>query len=166
MNNLDVKRVSSVACGRNFVVALGQTLLNRHQQAEATASHAPHLQNESIDSRPERDSQGSARWARTRGPVGNHSSHSPLRSKLKRKSTGHRSTGRLGPARELDRVMGNRHVGGCCGGDRSSKPRPPSSRSPPRTKKRKYAVISPTRKFEKAAAEREEDFTNYRNLVE
>ena len=89
---------------------------------------------------------------------------------MRKKKACHRSTGRL-HTKEIDRVHGNRHVGGCCGHEPSQKPRPPGSRSPPRrlTKKRTHnvpVVISPQRKFEQFKLEREEEFANYRGLVE
>lgn len=95
-----------------------------------------------------------------------------MRTKL-RKSSGNRSTGRLHRGSNLgihDEVKGNRHVGGCCGHDieKPSKPRPPHSSRSPRhyRKKKKQVVISPSRKFEKANADREEEMDNYRKLVE
>lgn len=116
-----------------------------------------------VDAYPERDSCAtiSGRWSRSQ----NREEHpSPLRTKLRKKSAGHRSTGRL--ARDHDKVHGNRHVGGCCGHDKQpSKPRPPS-RSPRNRKKVKQIVISPSRRHEKLTVEREEEFSNYRSLVE
>ena len=76
-----------------------------------------------------------------------------------------RSTGRLGTDRQV--VHGNRHVGGCCHGvDMKVKPRPPS-RSPRHIRRKKRTVvISPALKHENLLREREEEFNNYRNLVE
>lgn len=157
MSHLDTKRVTSVSCGRNFVIALGQTLLNTGNEELMPLS-------QSVDTQPERDScvTISGRYSRSQ----NREDHpSPLRTKLRKKSSGHRSTGRLG-GRELEKVHGNRHVGGCCGHEKVMKPRPPSSRSPRHKKKQRQIVISPSRRHEKLTAEREEEFSNYRSLVE
>ena len=125
----------------------------------------------SVDAHAERESctTVSGRWSRSQHRTEDHPS--PLRSKLRKKSQGHRSTGRLNH-RDTDRVLGNRHVGGCCGHEKAAKPRPPhSSRSPPHkkpTKRRQQVqvVLSPSRKHQQMAQEREEEFANYRNLVE
>ena len=139
------------------MIALGQTLLNTGTEDLMPLS-------QSVDAYPERDSQAtiSGRWSRS----ANRDEHpSPLRTKTRKKNqSGHRSTGRLG-GRELDRVHGNRHVGGCCGHEKQLKPRPPS-RSPRGKKQKKTIVISPSRRYEKISAEREEEFANYRSLVE
>lgn len=77
--------------------------------------------------------------------------------------------------RDTNNVLGNRHVGGCCGGKlQQLKPHPPKddrSKSPPILKKRRKKptprdIESPSRRFAKANQEREEEFNNYRNLVE
>ena len=49
MSHLDTKRVTSLACGRNFVIALGQTLAATRQDDLIPLSH-------SFDAYPERDS--------------------------------------------------------------------------------------------------------------
>ena len=128
----------------------------------------------SIDAPPERDSCASAvsgRWSRSqhRAPLIEEHHQSPLRQKLRKRSAGtYRSTGRL-HQRESEKVHGNRHVGGACGHTHDKKPRPPHQRSTSPSgckKKKKYVVLSPSRKHERMTAEREEEFTNYRNLVE
>jgi len=157
MQHLDTKRVSYVACGSNFVIALGQTLASTGQEDLLPLA-------QSVDAYPERDSQAtlSGRWSKSQHRTDDHPS--PLRTKLKKRSIGHRSTGRI-TARVSDRVHGNRHVGGCCGHERDLKPRP-ISRSPPNKKQKKKIVLSPSRRFERMTAEREDEFNNYRNLVE
>lgn len=49
MSHLDTKRVTSLACGRNFVIALGQTLVSTGQEDLMPLSN-------SVDVHPERDS--------------------------------------------------------------------------------------------------------------
>lgn len=70
-------------------------------------------------------------------------------------------------------VHGNRHVGGCCGGKKHEKPHPfeNRSKSPPLSKRRKSGnrsniVISPSRRFAETNQERDEEFRNYKQLVE
>ena len=118
---------------------------------------------QSIDHQPERDSQAtiSGRWSRSQHRGDDHPS--PLRTKLRKKSSGYRSTGRL---HTHDKVHGNRHVGGHCGHEHAKKPRPPSRSPPPKKIKKRTIVISPARRHEKLNAEREEEFANYRSLVE
>ena len=88
---------------------------------------------------------------------------------MRKKKVTTRSTGRL-HTKEQDRVLGNRHVGNAWCQSAWQKPRPPGSRSPPRrlTKRARNipVVISPQRKFEQFKLEREEEFANYRSLVE
>ena len=109
--------------------------------------------------------------------------HSPLRSKRRstgRKKSSHRSTGRLHTSERIhnaserlhngSRVHGNRHVGGCCAGHGlHEKPHPhhQRSRSPTeRKRKKKQSFLSPSRKYAKINEEREEEFRNYKGLVE
>ena len=87
MQHLDTKRVTAMACGSNFVIALGQTLQSNNQEDLMPLA-------ESIDALPERDSCAtiSGRWSRSQHRGEDHPS--PLRTKLKKKSS-YRSTGRL-----------------------------------------------------------------------
>ena len=68
-----------------------------------------------------------------------------------------------------DRVMGNRHVGGCCAHENhmGAKPRP---YSPPKRKKKakksNLDISPPSKKYERALREEEQDMANYRALVE
>ena len=79
--------------------------------------------------------------------------------------------------RDIHNVLGNRHVGGCCGGKLTQqKPHPPKderSTSPRlafKSRKKKRVTPrdfdSPSRRYAKANQEREEEFHSYRNLVE
>ena len=68
-------------------------------------------------------------------------------------------------------MRGNRHVGGCCGGHGlKEKPHPEHQRSRSPTdrkrKKKKQAFVSPSRKYAQMNEEREEEFRNYKALVE
>ena len=105
--------------------------------------------------------------------------HSPLRSKRRstgRKKSSYRSTARLQLSvsdrlHSGTRVHGNRHVGGCCAGHGlQEKPHPEHhrSRSPTdrKRKKKKQAFVSPSRKYAQMNEEREEEFRNYKALVE
>ena len=161
MQHLDTKRVTQLACGRNFIIALGQTLVNLPAQEERLPAREPLEQ--------PRDSYttiSAGRWSRSQ-LRDTEDRPSPLRTKLRKKSAT-RSTGRLhNTHRDRNTVHGNRHVGGGCGHELPVKPRPPhTSRSPPRPKRKKNIVISPSRKHERMLAEREDDYVNYRKLVE
>ena len=76
--------------------------------------------------------------------------------------------------RDTSNVLGNRHVGGCCGGKLSHlKPHPPKderSRSPPQKKRKRKVtpkdIESPSRRYAKQSQHREEEFNNYRSIVE
>ena len=110
MTHLDTKRVTSVACGRNFVIAMGQTLrqMARNDQVSLQESHeylppaqeylppAQYIpEREQVYEQRERvydpsDGRGSKSFHREE--------HSPLRSKRRstgRKKSSHRSTGKL-----------------------------------------------------------------------
>ena len=68
-------------------------------------------------------------------------------------------------------MRGNRHVGGCCGGHGlKEKPHPEHQRSRSPTdrkrKKKQAAFVSPSRKYAQMNEEREEEFRNYKGLVE
>ena len=92
---------------------------------------------QSIEAAPERERDSnhqvtdrmpsvSGRWSRSqhRQSSINDDHPSPLRTKLKKRTGTYRSTGRL-VHREMDKVHGNRHVGGCCGHEKEKKPRVP-----------------------------------------
>ena len=123
-------------------------------------------------------SQMSGRLSGRLSRSGTRDEHSPLRSKRRstgRKKSTNRSTGRLHVSDRLmgshQQVHGNRHVGGCCHGSglREKEGIPAQrSKSPEQKKKKKKTkiVLSPSRKFAMHNEEREEEFKNYKNLVE
>ena len=145
MTHLDTKRVTSVACGRNFVIAMGQTLHGNSQtdmmplaESQEYLPQREHVAERSYDrerhgstydherhgqSFERHGGQASGRLSGRNSRSQTRDEHSPLRSKRRstgRKKSTNRSTGRPHVSDRLtasqQHVHGNRHVGGCCHG--------------------------------------------------
>jgi len=111
MQSLETKLVTSIECGQYYALALGQTLRLQDSNRVQPLTH-------SILDFDVRELSADKDDARNAYKEGNHS---PLRMKTStsRKNRSVCSTTKLSVVpgkRDMNNVLGNRHVGGCCGG--------------------------------------------------